>query len=379
MADSELRLFRTDPAGFLPELDDLGLEEAIGEGAAATKERAEAALHETPLSLEGAAALLFSRRGPEPAALLQRAGELTRARFSRRILLYAPCYLSNWCVNHCRYCGFNFTREVPRRFLSPDEALREISLLADRGFRRILLVAGEYPRMVTEIYLSEVIRRARAIVPEIDLEVAPALAGTYATWVAAGAGGVTCYQETYDREVYATMHPRGPKSYFDYRIGTLERAAEGGMKRLGLGALLDLAEPRREILSLIAHARYLMKRFPAVRLTVSLPRLRLAVPGFVPGYVVDGASLVRFYAVLRLALPDAGLIVSTREPPVQRLRLLEAGITQMSAGSVTVPGGYAGERAGEHFAGEQFPVADHRSVDEVRAELDKRGYEPSWT
>ncbi len=248
-------------------------------------------------------------------------------------------------------------------------------MLAARGFRRVLLVAGEYPSKAGPRYIEEAVGTARDHVPEIDLEVGPVREDVYASWARAGAGGVTCYQETYDEGAYAELHPRGPKSYYDFRLGTLERAARGGMERLALGVLLGLAEPVPDLLSLAAHARFLEARFPGARLAISLPRLRPAVHGFAAPFVVDADSLARYYAVLRLALPRAGLVVSTREPAALRRLLLGAGITQMSAGSVTVPGGYAsGEREGG-----QFEIADERGPEEVRAELESLGYQVCWS
>lgn len=362
------------PAAFVGELQRLPLEDLLERTSRATAAEARRALSESPLSLWGAAALLKTARGRILDTLLTRARSLTDACFGRSILLYAPCYLSSLCVNHCLYCGFNSTNSIPRRCLTPEETVEEISLLAERGMKRVLLVAGEYPAKVTPDYIADTIVRARSVVRELDLEVGPVPTKAYRKWVQAGAGGVLCYQETYDPVQYARLHPRGPKSLYECRLGTLERAGEAGMKRLGLGVLLGLADPTRDLLALIAHARFLERLFPNVRLTVSLPRIRPAVPSFHPTYHVDDESLIRFFAILRLALPRVGLVVSTRERPKLRQCLLEAGITQMSAGSVAVPGGYG---SGEREAG-QFELADLRSVAEIITDLDGRGYAVRW-
>jgi 2-iminoacetate synthase len=368
-------LFRSPPSEFGVELRALPLAAIAQQGASAGEAEARAALLESPLSLEGIAALLLSRDAPATEELLRRARSETDAAQGRSILLYAPCYLSSWCANHCRYCGFNFSMPIPRRRLSAGETSEEVRVLAARGFRRVLLVAGEYPSKAGPRYIEEAVGTARDHVPEIDLEVGPVREDVYASWARAGAGGVTCYQETYDEGAYAELHPRGPKSYYDFRLGTLERAARGGMERLALGVLLGLAEPVPDLLALAAHARFLEARFPGARLAISLPRLRPAVHGFAAPFVVDADSLARYYAVLRLALPRAGLVVSTREPAALRRFLLGAGITQMSAGSVTVPGGYAsGEREGG-----QFEIADERGPEEVGAELESLGYQVCWS
>jgi 2-iminoacetate synthase len=327
-----------------------------------------------PLDLDTVAALLDPRNPVPTEALLRAARGAADRVFGRSVLMYAPCYLSSWCVNQCAYCGFNFSMKIPRVLLSPAQAADEIRLLAGRGIRRVLLVAGEYPSKITPGYVAEVIEGARGVVPEVDLELAPATTEVYAAWVSAGAGGVTCYQETYNPFRYEELHPRGPKMRYTQRLGVLERAGEAGVRRLGLGALMGLADPRRVVLALIAHARFLQDRFPQALVTVSLPRLRDAVPGFRPHATVDDDELVRFHALVRLALPRAGLVVSTREAPAMRLRLLEAGVTQMSAGSVTVPGGYA---SGES-EGPQFDIADHRSVSEVVADLERLGFDVRW-
>jgi 2-iminoacetate synthase len=330
--------------------------------------------HGRELTLEDIARILVSRHAPATEDLVAMARAQTDATFGRRILLYAPCYLSSFCVNHCLYCGFNFTRDVERRHLAPREVEEEVSVLAGWGMRRILLVASENPALVTRSYLSDAISRTRQIVPQVDLEVPAADQKAYEAWVRAGASGVTCYQETYDEAAYRPLHPRGPKSFFEYRLGTLERAAEAGMGRLGMGILLDLADPYFDLLALVAHARFLESRYPAAMLTVSLPRLRPAVHDFQPAFVVDADSLVRFYAILRLALPRAGLVASTRESAKTRRALVAAGVTQMSAGSVTVPGGYS---HADHAA-VQFDVSDHRTVDEVIVDLVNDGYSIRW-
>jgi 2-iminoacetate synthase len=373
------------PGGPLPEnfaevLDRLPLADILraAEGPEAIR-RARQAVEQpgepSALPLEAAAALLSPGRVAPLAALLRGARAAADLVFGRSILMYAPCYLSSWCVNQCTYCGFSFSMDIPRVLLRPEEAAAEIRLLAGWGMRRVLLVAGEYPAKVTPGYVSEVLAAAKVIVPDLDLEVAPATTGVYAEWVAAGAGGVTCYQETYNPFRYEELHPRGPKMRYTQRLGALERAGAAGVRRLGLGALMGLADPRRDLLALIAHARFLQERFPGAHVTVSLPRLRDAVPGFRPAATVADDDLLRFYAVLRLSLPRAGLVVSTREAPAMRRRLLDAGITQMSAGSVTVPGGYGSSQT----EGPQFDIADHRSVAEVTDDLQRLGYMPRWT
>ncbi|HUT95405.1 MAG TPA: radical SAM protein [Thermoguttaceae bacterium] len=295
----------------------------------------------------------------------------------RRMLLYAPLYLSSYCTNYCAYCGFRHPNRIERRHLSVEEALHEGEILRSRGFRHILLVAGDDPRWTTPEYYAAIIRAlvARGIAPGI--EIAPQSTDAYAELVAAGACGITLYQETYHEELYALYHPQGTKASFHWRLEGIERAAEASMGRLGLGVLLGLADPQEDLLALMRHALYLRGRFPDRRLAFSLPRIYKAPEGFQPPYRIDDETFVRFYCALRIAFPDAELVLSTREPAPLRNRLARICITQMSAGSRTVPGGYEAAPT-DRPCGQQFPVSDHRSPAEVATWLQEAGIEPVW-
>ena len=316
-----------------------------------------------------------------------RARRLTEQRFAarspsdgtspkRRMLLYAPLYLSSYCTNYCTYCGFRHPNPIERRHLSLEEALGEAAILRDRGFRHLLLVGGDEPRLTTPEYYAAIIRAlvARGIDPAV--EIAPQPTGAYAQLVAAGACGITLYQETYNEELYALYHPRGSKASYHGRLDGIERAAEAGIARLGLGILLGLADPREDLLAMMRHAQYLHGRFPDRRLAFSLPRIYEAPKGFQAPYPVDDDTFVRMYCALRIAFPDAELVLSTREPAALRNRLARICITQMSAGSRTAPGGY--EEAPENPCGQQFPISDHRTPAEVAHWLESAGFEPLW-
>jgi 2-iminoacetate synthase len=300
-------------------------------------------------------------------ALADRAVRLTEENFAvtapsdgsaaRRMLLYAPLYLSSHCINHCTYCGFRHPLEIQRKHLTPDQALLQADILRGRGFRHILLVGGDFPSLTTPEYYGEIIGRLADRGIATAVEIAPQTTDAYAGMSQAGASGVTLYQETYDEELYAVYHPRGSKSSFDWRLEGLDRAAEAGMDRLGLGILLGLAEPREDLAALMRHGRYLQDRFPDRTLAFSLPRIHEAPDNFDPPYTVDDETFVRFYCVLRVAFPRAELVLSTREPEALRHRLAKLVITQMSAGSSTIPGGYESPD-GVDTAGEQFPVCD---------------------
>lgn len=349
--------------------------------------RPRAAIDGTDVSAEAERAAWALDPGTTLDEVCRRAAEVTEEQFGpldpsradavtrRRMLLYAPLYLSSQCINLCPYCGFHYGLDVRRKHLTTDQALAEAEILQQRGFCHVLLVAGELPSLTTTEYYAELIREmaARGLQPAI--EIAPQSTNSYAELAAAGACGITLYQETYDERLYRTYHRRGPKASFDWRLEGVERAAEAGIRRLGLGILLGLAEPREDMLRLVRHAAYLAERFPGHTLAFGLPRLHETPEDFAIPYHVGDGELVRFYSVLRIAFPKAELVLSTRETAELRARLARICITQMSAGSSTAPGGYG---QNESAGGEQFPITDHRSAAEVAAWLREAGFEPVW-
>lgn len=294
-----------------------------------------------------------------------------------RMRLYAPLYLSNYCVNHCLYCAFRFPNELDRVHLTLDEAIAEAELLRSRGHQHLLVVAGDFPKLTSTDYLSTIVRELVRRGFSVAVEVAAQSTVSYSKLVGAGAYGVTLYQETYQEELYARFHRRGPKIWFDWRLEAPERAAEAGMKRLGLGILLGLADPSHDVRCLIRHGQYLLQRFPAVKLAFSLPRIHEAPDGFKSGIVVDDETFIRLYCALRFSFPTAELVLSTREPPSLRNQLARVCITQMSAGSCTAPGGYTrGETASN--SRDQFPIFDHRTPAQMALELEQSGFDLRW-
>ena len=340
--------------------------------------------------LEGFAALI------SPAADLERLAAVAQAttlrHFGRVIRLYAPLYLSNECINICRYCGFSRDNPILRVTLTPDQVATEARYLRNEGFRHILLVAGEHPHFVSNNFLSECVKKLRPEWPSISLEVGPLEVAEYVPIVTAGAEGLVIYQETYHRGVYATMHESGPKMNFDWRLETPERAYQAGFRRLGIGALLGLSDWRTEALSVAAHIQYLLKHCWQAQLTVSVPRIRPAAGEFQPITQVSDRELVQFVCAMRITFPEIGIALSTRETSKLRDGLIPLGVTMISAGSHTEPGGYTGqgrtdlhltkggrriESEGEH-ATVQFEIADNRTPAQVAARLDAMGYEPVW-
>lgn len=320
----------------------------------------------------------------------------TRRNFGRAIRLFAPLYLSNECINSCAYCGFSRENAIVRVTLEIASVVKEARHLCQEGFRNLLLVAGEHPKFVSSGYVEQCVRALAPTVPGIAIEVAPLDAPEYAALVAAGAEGLVVYQETYDRETYAHLHTAGPKKDYDYRLACAERAYAGGFRRIGIGALFGLWEWRTEALALAAHLEHLLRHCWKAQFTVSLPRLRPCAGEFQPHEVLSDRDFIQLVCAFRVCFPQVGLVLSTREPAALRDALLPLGITMMSAGSHTEPGGYTGEgKADLHLtvrgrevkseltasaqgATGQFDIADERSASEVAALLRARGFDPVW-
>ena len=376
------------------------MKRSLDAGAGSVRE----SLAKSKLSLADFATLI----SPAASAFLEHMGlrshAMTKQRFGKVIRLFAPLYLSNECVNNCSYCGFSRDNPILRVTLSLDEVRQEAQALKEQGFRNILLVAGEHPKFVSNNYLRDCIAALHADWPGISLEVGPMEMEDYLPLVAAGADGLVVYQETYDRKVYAEMHTAGPKRNFDWRLETPERAYAAGFRRLGISPLYGLADWRFEALSVAAHADYLLRNCWKAQVTISLPRLRPCAGEFQPLTHMTDRDLAQLVCAFRLMFPDIGLVLSTRESAKLRDGLLPLGITMMSAGSHTEPGGYTGAgkenlhqtvrgRIVELASGAsewapqpnratnatgQFNIADERSAGEVAELIRKLGYEPVW-
>ena len=308
--------------------------------------------------------------------MAQLAHQLTVQRFGRTIRLYAPLYLSNDCTNSCRYCGFNKENKFERTRLTIDQAVEEANIIASEGFRDILLVSSEDRQFVSVDYLAELARKLRGKFASISIEIYQMTRAEYAELFEAGIEGVTLYQETYNREAYTYYHPSGPKSDFDNRLDTPDHISAAGMREVGLGVLLGLTDWRIETLALAEHAHYLIKRYWQSHVSFSFPRLR---PAYEIGcsqfrHLLSDKNLVQMITALRLCFADAGLVLSTRERAELRDHLVKLGITKLSAGSKTNPGGYSGHSG----AIEQFEIDDNRSPAHVAAMIKQQGFEPVW-
>lgn len=325
--------------------------------------------------------------------LATKSAQLTRAHFGRTMRLFAPLYLSNECINSCSYCGFSRENAIQRVTLEVDQVEREARHLVAEGFRSILLVAGEHPKFVSGDYLRLCIERLRTFVPSLSIEVAPMEADQYRPLVEAGAEGLVVYQETYHRPTYAEMHVFGPKKDFDWRLDCPERGHEAGFRRIGIGALFGLWNWRDEAVALAAHLEHLQRTCWRSLLTVSMPRLRPAAGDFEPRHPLPDREFIQLVCALRITFPTIGIVLSTREGQEFRDVVAPLGVTMMSAGSHTEPGGYTGqgreslhvtvrgrpvEGSGGDAATGQFDISDERSAKSVGLALSERGLEPVW-
>ncbi|MFQ5480211.1 MAG: [FeFe] hydrogenase H-cluster radical SAM maturase HydG [Thermodesulfobacteriota bacterium] len=346
--------------------------------------------HREGLTMEQAALLLNTEDKDLLGELYKKAAEVKERVFGKRVVLFAPLYLSNYCVNGCLYCGFrNAKNETPRKALTPAEVVTEARTLTKMGFKRVLLVTGEDPRWGVDYIVSCV----NALYDETDMRIVhlnapPVDEDSLRTLKEAGVGVFQVFQETYHRETYAKMHPFGAKSDFDYRLTVMDRAVAAGFDDLGIGPLLGLYDYKFDCLATIAHSGYLFDKYGAHAHTLSIPRLRPAAGSHLPEipYEVGDEELKKIVALFRLAVPTAGVVVSTRESAELRKTLLHIGASQLSAASRTDPGGYT-EEHGEHTAeaeaeykktdAGQFDTADHRGLGEVMRSIATEGFVPS--
>jgi 2-iminoacetate synthase len=387
---------------FVAEFNSLPLAALVKKSMGTTPAAAREAAGKSRISLADFAALISPAGSELLETLGRRAQLMTQQRFGKVIRLFAPLYLSNECINNCTYCGFSRDNPILRVTLSLDEVKREADALKAQGFRNLLLVAGEHPKFVSNNYLR--IAMLHPEWPSISLEVAPMETEEYRPLVAAGADGLVVYQESYDRRVYAEMHTAGPKRNFDWRLETPERAYAAGFRRLGISPLYGLADWRLEALSAAEHADYLLRNCWKAALTISTVRIRPCAGEFQPLTHISDRELAQLICALRLMFPDVGIVLSTRETPKLRNGLIPLGVTMMSAGARTEPGGYTGagrERIHHTERGVikelasgssewapqtghptnatgQFDVGDERAPGEVAALIRQLGYEPVW-
>lgn len=308
----------------------------------------------------------------EPMAQLSH--QLTLHRFGHVMQMYIPLYLSNECQNICTYCGFSLDNKIARITLNEEQLLKEVEVIKRYGYDHVLLVSGEANQSVGTDYFEKMIALIRPYFSNIMLEVQPLEQFEYERLINAGVNTVLVYQETYREENYRQYHPKGKKSNFNYRLQTPDRLGMAGVHRMGLGVLLGLEDWRVDSFYTALHLYYLEKHYWKTKYSISFPRLRPALGCQEPNHPITDRQLVQLICAYRIFNENAELSLSTRESPVFRNHAVKLGITSISAGSRTDPGGYAAKLQ----ALEQFEIADNRSPAAVAEMLISNGYEPVW-
>ncbi len=332
------------------------------------------------------AAVLLESTDPEVTERVKDlAHDIKKQFYGNRIVMFAPLYLSNYCVNGCTYCPYHaINRDIPRRKLSQEEIRREVTALQDMGHKRLAIEAGEDPRNNPLEYILESIdtiystRHRNGAIRRVNVNIAATTVENYRRLRDAKIGTYILFQETYHKDNYERLHPKGPKSDYAYHTEAMDRAMEGGIEDIGLGVLYGLSTYLYDFIGLLMHAEHLEERFGVGPHTISVPRICSAFD-IEKGNFNDGISdelFCRIVAVLRIAVPYTGLIVSTRESPAVRAKILDLGVSQMSGGSKTTVGGYTDEPEAEDTA--QFDVSDHRTLSQVVEWLLDTGHIPSF-
>lgn len=381
------RKFKTDPdtdhifgRGFADVIDQWDWDDTVSLVAEATSEDVARVLVKarrgTPrLTPEEFAILISDAALPyiEQMAALSR--KYTMQRFGKTISLYIPMYVSNACTNKCVYCGFNHDNPFSRTTLTPEQVRMECEAIKKLGpFENLLLVSGEYPSVTGPDYLEAILKVCRPYFHNLTLEVQPLRAADYYRLSQSGLNGVTCFQETYHRKAYKSYHPQGMKSHFDWRLNGFDRMGEAGLHKIGMGALLGLEDWRGDAVMLARHLRYLQSKYWRTRFSVNFPRMCPSESGFKPKSIIDDRHLALLTFAFRIFDHDVDISYSTREKPAFRDHMAALGVTSMSAGSQTEPGGYSVSPE----ALEQFEVTDERSPSEVASAIRKSGLEPVW-
>jgi 2-iminoacetate synthase len=345
------------------------LDLARGAGAGAVRQ----ALSAADPGIREFAALLSPAAAAELETMAARAQALTRRHFGRTISLYAPLYLSNYCPTRCTYCGFASDRRIRRHKLTPEETGAEIAALKRLGIEEVLLLTGDRLGAAGFEFVRDGVARAAAHFHTVAVEVFAMTEAEYAGLASAGCTSVTLYQETYDPARYAGLHLSGPKADYAWRLDAPARALASGIRSVGLGALLGLAEPLEDVLRLFSHAAWLRRRFWSGGVAISFPRVRPQSGDYAADFPVDERRLAQIVFAFRIAMPDVPLVLSTRESPRFRDGIAGVGISKMSVASRTTVGGYAEATAP---SSPQFEIDDDRGVEEFSAMLRRKGLQP---
>ncbi len=302
-----------------------------------------------------------------------KANMLTRQYFGNIISLYAPLYISDYCQNHCTYCGFNQHNKFVRKKLSIIELENEAELIYKTGIRHILILTGEDHKATPMDYLVKSIKKLSKYFSSISLEIFPMDINDYKILIQAGADSLTIYQEVYDKTIYKDVHLKGRKKDYNYRLMTPERGAHSGFRAINIGTLFGLGNIVSEAFFSGIHAQYLEKNYPDIEVSLSIPRMTNAMGSISPKNLLKDAKLVQIMLAWRLFMPRLGISVSTREPSWLRDKLIYLGATKFSAGSKTNVGGYS-NTGNENTP--QFELSDTRKVEEIAGMIREKGYQP---
>ncbi|MFH1394281.1 MAG: [FeFe] hydrogenase H-cluster radical SAM maturase HydG [Candidatus Micrarchaeota archaeon] len=338
----------------------------------------EKAMRKKGLTLKEAATLLSVKKEGQLGKLFKAAGKLKQEIYGNRLVLFAPLYLSDYCVNDCDYCGFHCrNKALQRKKLSMEEIKEQTALIMGMGHKRILVESGEHPECPID-YVCNAIRAiydtkvGNGEIRRVNVNIAATSVDDYRKLKEVGIGTYQLFQETYHRQTYERIH-KGPKADYERQITAHERAFKAGLDDYGIGVLFGLYDYRFEVLALLAHARYMEKKHGVGPHTISVPRFKPAPSvDFNPDYLVSDSDFLKLIAVLRLSVPYTGMIISTRESPQIRAMAYKLGISQTSAASKTSPGGYSTK------VNCQFELSDHRPVSEVIGSICEQGMLPSF-
>ena len=345
--------------------------------AAKTAADVERALQKDRCNVDDFMALISPAAEPYLEQMARLSRKYTEARFGRTMSMFIPLYITNSCTNSCIYCGFHVANKMRRTILTPEEIVQEYKAIKRLGpFENLLIVTGENPAKAGMPYLAKALDLAKPYFANLKIEVMPLATEDYKELTHHGMNGVICFQETYHRENYKTYHPRGMKSNFEWRVNGFDRMGQAGVHSIGMGVLIGLEKEWRTDLTMMArHLRYLQKRYWRTKYSVNFPRMCPAENGgFQPNCIMTDRELAQLTFAMRIFDHDVDISYSTRERADYRDHMATLGVTTMSAGSKTEPGGYFTYPQ----ALEQFEVSDPRTVDEVVAGLRRVGVEPVW-
>jgi 2-iminoacetate synthase len=360
---------------FYDELKHYDWDETTAAIASKTAADVEAALTREHLSVDDFMALISPAAEPYIEQMAQLSRRYTLERFGKTISMYIPMYVSNACTNSCVYCGFNHANPLTRVTLTMEQVKAECEAIRRLGpFENLLVVSGEFPALNGVDYLEQVLHVARPYFHNLTIEVMPLKEKDYYRLTKSGLNGVVCFQETYHEANYKKYHPRGMKSIFEWRLNGYDRMGMAGVHKIGMGVLIGLEDWRTDVTMMARHLQYLRRNYWRTRYSVNFPRMCPAEGGYQPKVVMSDRELAQLTFAFRIFDHDVDISYSTRESSEFRANMMRLGVTSMSAGSKTEPGGYVSTPE----ALEQFEITDARTPAQVAADIRSLGYEPVW-